>query len=686
MSDAPFKLLFPETWPRTALAAVLIALTAFVAYHGAFSTPFIFGDLPGIVRNPTIRQLWPLIDVLLPAQTTNANAVGLPVVNLSFALNYAAGGLDVRGYHLFNMLLHIAGGVLLFALTYRVLRSPRLQARFEVTAFPLALGIALVWTLHPLQTASVTCVSHRAESLATFFLLLTLYAFARATDGSEFRRRWAIVAVIACTLGMATKEVMVVAPLLVLLFDRTFMAGTFAEAWRQRGGVHLALAATWLLLAFLMMRDGGRGSVTELGVGLRGGDFLLTQGRDLALALKLAVWPAPLVLDYGPAIGRGLRELWPQAFLLFVSTTATVFTLVRRPMLGFFGAWFFLTLVFSGGLEPLATPTFAEHRVYLPLAAVVMLGAGGLVMFGGRRGAFALFGVAVVCGGATICRNADYESALTIWSDTVQKASANPRAHYHLANALSAAGRGADAISHYETALRLQPGYAAAHHNLAGALLQQGRAEAAVPHYEAVLCLEPNSAEAHVNLAAALIRLGRGAEAVTHYEAAARSGLLAAEEQLRFGRALAEIGRFDDALVRLRAAQRLAPRSAETRVVIGMVLSAAGRGAEALSHFTDAVVLDPSDANARTALGDALIEADRPAEALSHYETALRLQPAQAAMLHTGMGNALIRLSRVADAITHYEEALRLNPDDVEARRNLATVRAAVQRRGPGKN
>jgi len=685
MPDTRPRLLFPETWPRAALAATILALAAFVAYHGTFSAPFIFDDLPGIVRNPTIRQLWPIGDVLWPTQATGTSVVGRPIVNLSLALNYALGGLDVRGYHAFNLLSHVAAGVLLFSILRRLLQTAPLRERFGAHAFPAALAAASLWTLHPLQTESVTCVIQRTESLVGLFCLLTLYAFLRAAAQGA-KRRWQLLAVVACALGMATKEVMVVAPVLVLLCDRTFVAGTFRAGWRQRRGLHLALGATWLLLALLVSRAGGRGGTAGFGLGVSAWEYLLTQCRAIGLYVKLAFWPEPLVLDYGMGVVRHAGEVWPQALLLVAFAGATVFALVRRPVLGFAGAWFFITLAPSSSVVPLATQTVSEHRMYLPLAAIAVLVVVSLFTIGGRRGLGVAFGLALLGGGLTLRRNADYENAVTIWADTVAKAPANARAHYNFANALSAAGRSTAAIAHYKTALRLEPRYAAAHYNLGGALLQLGRAGEAVPHYEAALRLEPGSADTHVNLAAALIRLGRGTEAVQHYEAAGRSGLLAAEEQLRFGRALAEIGRLDDALARLREAQRLNPRHAETRVVLGMVLSAAGRGPEAVQQFTDAVTMDPADAGARAALGDALIEADRPAEALTHYETALRLQPGQAAMLNTSIGNALIRLGRVADAIAHYEEALRLNPGDAEARRNLSTVRAAAQRRGLLKN
>ncbi|MSU49134.1 MAG: tetratricopeptide repeat protein [Opitutus sp.] len=681
------RLLFPELWPRAVLAAAAIACAAVVAYHDTFSAPFIFDDLPGIVRNPTIRHLWPPGALLLPTQPGGTGLVGGgPIVNLSLALNYAIAGLDVRGYHAVNLLIHIAAGVLLFAVLRRTFLSPSLRGCFSPVAFLLALATSLLWTLHPLQTESVTCVMRRTELLAGLFFLLTLHAFLRSTDPAAPARRWSVIAVAACTLGMMTNAVMVTAPVLVFLFDGAFAAGTFREAWRRRRGLYFALAAISVSLFFLVSSGGEHADAVGPGLGLSAWEYLLTQTRAILLYTRLAFWPAPLVIDYGMGLDKSLAAEWWQASVVVAMLLCTIGLMLRKPAAGFLGAWFFVTLATGFGIGRIAAHPIAEHRVYLALAAPAVLVAAGLFALGGRRGLIAAFGLALLCGVLTLRRNADYRSALTIWSDTVAKAPTNPRAHYNLANALSAAGRATDAIAHYETALRFEPGYAAAHYNLGGALLQLGRADEAVTHYEAALRLEPGSTDTHVNLAAALIRLGRGADAVKHYEAAARGGLLAAEEQFRFGRALAEIGRLDDALARLKEAARLSPKHAETHVVMGMVLAAAGRAPEALQHFTNAVLFDPGDAGARAALGDALIESNRPAEALSHYETALRLQPDRAAPLLTSLGNALWRIGRAADAIRHYDEALRLNPDDTEARRNLAMVRATVQRRGLLKN
>ena len=110
------------------------------------------------------------------------------------------------------------------------------------------MAIALLWALHPLQTEAVTYIVQRVESMMGLFFLLTLYCFIRSVEAPR-PRPWQGCAVAACILGAATKEVIALAPVLVLLYDRTFIAGSFAAAWRRRWRVHLALASTWVVLA-----------------------------------------------------------------------------------------------------------------------------------------------------------------------------------------------------------------------------------------------------------------------------------------------------------------------------------------------------------------------------------------------------------------------------------------------------
>ena len=227
---------------RSTLAAlVLLALAALAAYHNSFSGPFIFDDTRSIVENPDIRQL---------ATTLHGDPrlnPSRPLLRVSLWINYALGGQEVRGYHVLNLVLHILAAWTLWALARRMLESPALRDRYGQQAWGLALAIALLWTVHPLQTESVTYVVQRTEVFAGWFYLLTLYSVARSASAAGGRVwAWSVAAVVSCLLGMASKETVATAPLLALALDRIFYAPSWKQLWQLRWGLYAALASTWI--------------------------------------------------------------------------------------------------------------------------------------------------------------------------------------------------------------------------------------------------------------------------------------------------------------------------------------------------------------------------------------------------------------------------------------------------------
>jgi Flp pilus assembly protein TadD len=405
-------------------------------------------------------------------------------------------------------------------------------------------------------------------------------------------------------LAVGTKEVAATAPLLVLLCDRTFFAGAFREAWRRRRGFYIALFATWLPLAWLMAGTSNRGGTVGLGLGMSAWTYLITQCRALVLYLQLSCWPDPLVMDYGSATVDHLADVFPQAIFLVALLGGTLFALWKKPVLGFVGAWFFVILGPSSSFIPLRTQTIAEHRMYLPLAAVATSAVAALWLLAGRRGLFAAYALAAGLACVTVSRNHDYRSAVAIWTDTVKKCPGNARAHYSLGVALAAAGRVGDAILHYEEALRLEPDYRE-HHKLALALAQTGRLNEALEHFEAALRLKPDFAEAHDNYGVALMRAHRPRDALPHYE----------------------------------VALRLDPANPVVHYNYANALASLERVPEALSHYLEAVRIKPDYASAHANLGNALLLLERPAEAITHYETALNLDPANV-NARTNLGHA----------------------------------------------
>ena len=570
------KEFLPSPWLAPALLVAAIAL----AYANSLHAPWIFDDAGAVVDNPTIRTLASL-DVLRPP-ADGSTTTGRPLVNLTFALNYALSGENVWSYHALNLALHAGAALLLLGLLRRAMAPA-----------PAFLAAAL-WALHPLQTESVVCIAQRTEILCGFLFLLTLYAFARASAPAFHRSRWLAVSIAACLLGMATKEVMVTAPLIVFLYDRTFVAGAFAAAWRARRGYYLALAATWLLLALLVAQSAGaRGASAGFGLGVTPWTYLLRQSEALVLYLRLSLWPHPLVLDYGTAIAGSLAEAWWQSLLVLALLAATIWALVRRPILGFAGAWFFLILAPSSSFVPLVTQTMAEHRMYLPLAAVVVLLAVALhSRFGARAAAF-LAVAALACFAATVARNRDYRDAVTIWTDTAAKLPQNPRAHHNLALALHHAGRAAEAHERFARAVALDPGYVTAHYNWAVALLGDGRVSEAAAQFAATLRLAPDHLDAHRQLARLAAQSGRSAEIETH----------------------------------LAAILRLVPDDLAAHRQLGLLLARSERLAPAAEHFRAVLRLAPADADAHANLGNVLLLAGQPREAIACYEASLRLRP-----------------------------------------------------------
>jgi len=690
-------------WPVLALGAVLAAAAA-AAYARTFSVPFLFDDSTSIELNTSLRHLGTAL-----GPPNAATVGGRPVLNLSLALDYAAGGLAVWGYHATNLAIHVLAGLTLFGVVRHALAR-----RGERAATLVAFSAALIWTLHPLQTESVTYVVQRAESLMGLFYLLTLYFFIRGAEAKgPGMRAWFALCVAACLLGMATKEVMASAPLVVLLYDRAFLAGSLSAAWRRRWPVYAGLASTWLVLAFLVLSERGRGGTAGFGSRVTPLDYALTQFPAIVHYLRLCFVPGPLVFDYGSVLELRPLRVVPCALAVAGLLAVTVRGLIRNTAAGFLGACFFGILAPSSSFVPVATETMAEHRMYLALAPVVVLAAVGAYRWLGSAALPACLIAAAALAAATWQRNETYQSEEGLWRDTVSKLPGNERAHNNLGFSLSLLpGRLDEAVAQYREALRLKPNFSKAHNNLGNALYSLGRTGEAIAQYEEALRLTPDLAEAHYNLGRALLMIpGRLNEAIAQYGEAIRLKPDYAEAHFGMGSALEKMpGRLDDAVAEFRQSLRLKADYAPAHSNLGIALSmmpgrsedaiaeleealrlnrdypeahfnlgyiletVPGRLDEAIAHYAEAVRLKPDYAEARSNLANALNSAGRTQEALAQYEEALRLKP-DGARIHVGIALTLLKIpGRTAEAAAHLKEALRLDPGDETARQVLAGI------------
>jgi Flp pilus assembly protein TadD len=677
-------------------AALVIAVAA--AYANSLSAPFVFLDVPAIGDNATIRHLLPLWHVLNPPSAGGVTVGGRPLVNLSLALNYAISGTHPWSYHAVNVLIHAFTGLALFGVVRRTLERMIASSPERPWADPgaFAFAVALLWSLHPLQTESVTYVIQRAESLMGLLYLLTLYcfiryaecehAFARRSSLSESeggeggagrkatRRVWAVLSVSSCLLGMATKEVMVSAPLIVLLYDRTFVSGTLRSAWARHGRMHAALFASWILLAVLVAGTGGnRGGTSGFGLGLPWWQYALTQFPAIARYLRLSLLPLGQDLFYPIRWIHSAAAVAPAMCLVCALAAVSVAGLLRRTWWGLAGFWFFAILA-PTSLVPGITQTVAEHRMYLALAPVTIVAAAALSRLFGllTAGAGSLWTsrvaaasplllviLAALLGVATARRNRVYASEVVLWGDTAAKSVDSPYVQNNFGVALAAAGRSSEAAQRFENAVALAPDYAEAHNNLALALAEGGRLPEAIAEYGRAIGLRPDYAEAEANLGVALSASGRQAEALDHFRRAVQLAPGYAEAHNNLAAALAQGGRLDEAIAEYQTVLRLMPGRAEVSYNLGNALLAAGRTADAIAQFREAVRLKPDYVEALSNLGAMLAQSGRPAEAIERYERALEIAPGDAD-IHYNLGLALRAAGRGPEAERQFEAAARL--------------------------
>ena len=584
--------------------ALLIVAGAAI-YANTVDHPFIFDDSLSVINNTSILT-W---SSRVFAAGTEVPTAGRPLVNASMAVNYALGGLDVRGYHLWNIGLHLLCGVMLFALADRTLMQPRVPEWLRQQAGNLALAVALLWCVHPLNSEVVDYITQRSESMMAFAFLVTIYASSRARE-SRRRIAWQSVAVAACGAGMACKESMVTAPIAVVLYDATLVFGSVAQALKQRWRFYVALASTWLILAALL-QTGARVYSAGFSTSVSPWTYLLNQTIMIVRYLRLAAWPSSLVVNYGWPRSLTLIDVLPYALVVLACLALTAVALWRRPAIGVLGAWFFLTLAPTTSILPIATEVGAERRMYLPLIALVALAVIGLAWIGRQR----LRGSAIIAiltvlatialGATTVTRNREFASPLGL-AETALARWPTPSAEASVAQELAVAGRHDDAIARLRN---VAPRFSRAYYHLGGELFNQGRADEALAALEQFVQLEPMLAE----VVPARTMMGRVFMLQKRWPQA--------EEQLR------------------------------------LVLSMTPAG-------------DRTHTTALGFLADTFFAREDFAAARMAYASYLEVRPDDAGAV-TNLAVSLSALGKVDDAVSMFRRALELNPRDEQARRNL---------------
>jgi tetratricopeptide (TPR) repeat protein len=646
------------------LAAALIICTGIAAYSGSFNGPFVLDDTTSITTNPTIRNLWPIMNVLTTPKA-NVTVQSRPILNLSLALNYALSHNQVWSYHVVNIIIHLLSALCLFAILRRTFFKKENPIFPEITSAALALCISLLWVIHPLNTEAVTYIIQRAESLTALFLFLTLYFSIRYFESGARSYLFSFAAFVSCLLGMATKEVMVTAPALILIYDRCFISGTFKNSFKSHFYHYLGLFCTWSLLAYLVIQSGGnRGGSIGFGINQSALSYFLTQGEAITRYLILSFWPHPLVFEYGTFTVTNISGLIPWLIVLPL-IILSFWAFLKKPLLGFLGAWFFIILS-PTSLVPGTSQMIVEHRMYMPLVAVLTLSVCGAYKFSKRyiwltleRFVAIVFVITILFSSLTFQRNAMYSSGLKLWSQTLKERPSNPLAHYMIAEEYLTRGNLEEAESHYHKAINLNATFLVARERLGELLVTRGKFEdaelefinsltinhdfldsnmnlaslyaltkqplKALPYIRKALKLDPKNAEAHYNLANILIMLDKTNEAYSEYAKSIELKPNYSQAYYNWANALVSNRQFDAALDKYSLAINYNPTYFLAEYNLGNTFASLHRFKDAVKHYTRTLELNSKFAFAELNLGSALFELGVLDQAELHYTRALTI-------------------------------------------------------------
>jgi tetratricopeptide (TPR) repeat protein len=639
------------------LAFILLAGISVLAYANSIDNSFHFDDIPGIVRNPALRD-WKNI----PAYFTNPSTFGLgrtrewrPVLQISYALNYSIAALNPSVFRAFNFLFHLGTAFLIFLIVNEIGKSspPKTPLEDRLPIYTSALFAAALFAVHTANTEAVDYIWARSSVLATFFYLGAFYFMLRGPFRSGHGKQlpWHVAGLLSFALGMGTKATAVTLPAALVLYEILFLNPAFRnplnlfleEPRRLKKYIPvMAVFLAYLALRTLLLPRMFTSVVAAKQVSSP--SYLLTQFRAWIHYLRLFIWPQPLIVDF-PGFGWS-HSLWDLRVLLSLGLIMAILVLawsVRKalPLISFFTCWFFIALLPEASFIPLANAVVG-YRAYLAYAGLAVVGAMVILQasiwiwrclgrpdeIGGSRFWLAYGSVAVVVlmalTSATIVRNRDWRDEMTLWTDVMKKDPSNPRAYMML---------GAQ-------------------------FLDQGNYETAQEMFNSAIRLEPGNSHAYILRGYLNSRVKRNEEALSDFAMAIKLDARDPYGHFYRGELYRKTGESDKALDDYQASLKSQPFY--TDAYLGMAMAYLDK--EDIAKATDAcrklVEIDPNDKRGYDCLGTLLVEQNRAAEAVALYEKAVKRIP-QDGELWYGLGAAYEKSGMYEQASKAFEASSR---------------------------
>lgn len=539
------------------IAILLVSCLGIVIYSNTFQNSFQFDDEESIVKNINITNLSNLKTIwdFWPTRF---------LTYLSISINYHFSKLNIFSYHLFNLIVHLACAILVWWLVY-------LTVGWNLFAF----FCALIFVAHPLQTQAVSYIIQRSTSLATFFYLgcLGLYVKARVLQ-EEKKSALSIKFFYSCSfiaglLAMFSKEMASTLPLIILLYEFTFLKTKKTINWKTVFPfllLPLAIPLTmWLSRSvnFLELRR-----ITSLPAGISPTQYLLTQFRVILTYFRLLIIPLNQNLDYDYPLAKSAFTL--QIFtsllvlILILFLAARLFSKAKLISFGIF--WFFITLIPESSIFPIQD-VIVEHRLYLPMVGFsFFLVAGIFYILGARHIKKAVILLLIIVAGysfLTYQRNLVWKDEFTLWNDVVNKSKNKARSYCNRGIAYFRQGDYARAITDFNQAVSLNPDYAQVYLNRGITYFASGDYAQAISDYNSALKLKPDYADAYTLRGLLYTSQGNYDQAISDYNQAIKINPNTVKAYLNRGIVYGQKGNFNQAVLDYTQAINLKPDYAD---------------------------------------------------------------------------------------------------------------------------
>jgi tetratricopeptide (TPR) repeat protein len=627
------------------LHVLLIILLGFLVYSNTFNVPFHLDDRTNIIENREIKDLIVYLQQLFTEDIiSNLRYIGY----LTFSINYKLHGIDVTGYHLVNLLIHIINAVLVYVLVILTFTTPvRREITIESDRPPfnkqrlggnVALFSALLFLSHPLQTQAVTYIVQRFASLATMFYLLSLimYIKMRVLQIKESESRFFPVSgiifysisIVSAVFAMKTKQIAFTLPLTVAVYEFIFLEGKI----RKRILYLMPLLLTMLIIPLSLLSSNGPvedlisdvSEVTKVQTEMSRIDYLLTQFRVVMTYVRLIFFPVNQNLLYDYPVYRSffnVNVIFSFLFLLLLFSCAvyliyrikmnssprlntnvseSLFYIQGLLLMSFGIFWFFITLSVESSIIPIKDVIF-EHRMYLPSAGI-FISIATFVFLAADKFRTSLPGfektvkAALICViiafcGASYARNIIWQDEITLWEDVVKKSPGHPAGLTNLGEAYAKKGQLKKAIVYFHRAIAISPDMIEAYSNLGVAYSQQGQPDKAIFYFNKMATLKPDYFKSHYNLGIAYGQKGLLDKAIHHFEKAVALDPYHAKVFNHLGLAYYLKGQHDNAIIQYKKAVELQPDYADAHYNLGVAYSGKGLRKKAGKHFQKAKIL-----------------------------------------------------------------------------------------------